>query len=218
MISTTRQRFEPASNLSYLTAVWALATAMRRRRDHVAPEQRPEADRLREAFTSLAAGDTAHLALRSVSTARGEGRGSGVRLVMLAAPFNRRDRDETPAGWGVDRNLPLIAAGVGEVHLMRRAAERTGDRTFRWTADSMAASFACYTPVVATRDTRARFTGQNLTDRPRRHSNYPPKVSWCRSPLRTFTTSPSTFAFVAICGSDGPRWPLTETVQCTVLI
>ncbi len=73
---------------------------------------------------------------------------SMVRLLMLAMPFNRWDRDQTPEGWGVERNLPLLAVGAGEVVLMRRDADRAGDRTFRAVADAMAASFACYLPVV----------------------------------------------------------------------
>lgn len=200
MISSGRKRIELAFNLSYLIAIWGLAVAMWRRRDRVPPEQRPEADRLREAFTLLAVGDTGHLALRAVSMGRGEGRGfvtyrgqrasliglgematsititlfyvlsldawrvrfrkswdrftasllglSLVRLLMLAMPFNRWDRDQTPEGWGVDRNLPLLAVGASEVVLMRRDADRAGDRTFRAIADAMAASFACYLPVV----------------------------------------------------------------------
>lgn len=200
MPSLARKRFELAFNMSYLATIWGLVIAMRRRRDHVPAERRPEAERLREAFTLLAVGDTGHLALRAVSMARGPGRGqvtyrgqragliglgematsititlfyvltldawrlrfrkawdglttsllglSVVRLLMLAAPFNRWDRDETPAGWGVERNLPLVAVGVGEVVLMRREADHAGDRTFRAIADAMAASFACYVPVV----------------------------------------------------------------------
>ncbi|RMI33538.1 hypothetical protein [Nocardia stercoris] len=200
MVSTARKRIELIFNLSYLVSLWGLVVAMRRRRDRVPVEQRPEAERLREAFTLLAVGDTGHLALRSVSLARGEGRGfiryrgqrasliglgematsititlfyvltldawrlrfrkswdrftgsllglSGLRLLLLAMPFNRWDRDETPPGWGVVRNLPLLSVGAGEMVMMRREADRAGDRTFRSLADAMAASFACYTPVI----------------------------------------------------------------------
>ncbi|MFC3434791.1 hypothetical protein KP696_37060 [Nocardia seriolae] len=195
-----RKRFELVFNLSYLATIGTLAAAMHRRRDRVPVEQRPEAERLREAFTLLAIGDSAHLVFRAASMARGEGRGfvtyrgqrasligmgematsitmtlfyvltldawrlrfrkswdrlsssllglSAVRLLMLALPFNRWDRDETPAGWGVERNVPLVAVGAGEVVLMRKEADRAGDRTFRSIADAMTASFACYIPVV----------------------------------------------------------------------
>jgi hypothetical protein len=200
MVSTMRKRFELIFNLSYLVSLWGLVIAMRGRRDRVPVEQRPEAERLREAFTLLAVGDTGHLVMRSVSLARGEGRGfiryrgqkasliglggmatsltitlfyvltldawrlrfrkswnrltesllglSVVRLLMLAMPFNRWDRDETPEGWGVDRNLPLLAVGASEMVLMRREADRADDSTFRSLANAMAASFACYTPVI----------------------------------------------------------------------
>ncbi|MFJ9364584.1 hypothetical protein ACIRRA_09245 [Nocardia sp. NPDC101769] len=195
-----RRRFELAFNMSYLAIIWGLVIAMRRNRDRVPREQRETAARFEEAFTLLATGDTAHLALRAVSMARGEDRGylslrgqrasliglgematsititlfyvlsldawrlrfrrswdgftrsllglSFVRLILLATPFNNWDRDETPAGYGVDRNLPLLAVGAGEMYLMRREATRTGDRTFLFLSDAMAASFACYLPVI----------------------------------------------------------------------
>ncbi|MVU77773.1 hypothetical protein GPX89_11025 [Nocardia sp. ET3-3] len=195
-----RKRFELGFNLSYLAIIWALVIAMRRNRDRVPADQRQTAARFEEAFTLLATGDTAHLTLRAVSMARGEGRGyltwrgrrasliglgematsititlfyvlsldawrlrfrrswdgftrtllglSFVRLILLATPFNNWDRDETPAGYGVDRNVPLLAVGAGEMYLMRREADRTGDRTFRFLSDAMAASFACYLPVI----------------------------------------------------------------------
>ncbi|MGV9661708.1 hypothetical protein [Nocardia niigatensis] len=195
-----RKRFELVFNMSYLAVIWGLVIAMRRNRDRVSPEQRETAARFEEAFTLLATGDTAHLALRAVSMARGEDRGylsvrgrrasliglgematsititlfyvlsldawrlrfrqswdgftrtllglSFVRLIMLATPFNNWDRDETPTGYGVDRNLPLLAVGAGEMYLMRREATRNGDRTFGFLSSAMAASFACYLPVI----------------------------------------------------------------------
>ncbi|MRH87265.1 hypothetical protein GFY24_07280 [Nocardia sp. SYP-A9097] len=200
MPSAARRRLEMLFNLGYLATIWGLVIAMRRRRAQVAPADAPAAERLQEAFTLLAVGDTAHLALRAVSLGRGPGRGyltwrgrragliglgematsititlfyvlsldawrlrfqrpwdrvsktllglSGVRLLMLAMPFNNWDRDETPAGWGVDRNIPLLMVGASEIALMRRDSDRTGDRTFRAIANAMAASFACYLPVV----------------------------------------------------------------------
>lgn len=195
-----RKRFELAFNVSYLAVIWGLVIAMRRNRNQVPPEKRQTAARFEEAFTLLATGDTAHLALRAVSMARGEDRGyltwrgrrasliglgematsititlfyvlsldawrlrfrrswdgftrsllglSFVRLILLATPFNNWDKDETPAGFAVDRNVPLLAVGASEIYLMRREATRTGDRTFRFLSDAMAASFACYLPVV----------------------------------------------------------------------
>lgn len=195
-----RKRFELAFNVSYLAVIWGLVIAMRRNRNRVPPEQRATAARFEEAFTLLATGDTAHLALRAVSMARGRDRGyltwrgrrasliglgematsititlfyvlsldawrlrfrrswdgftrsllglSFVRLILLATPFNNWDKDETPEGYGVDRNVPLLAVGASEIYLMRREATRTGDRTFRFLSDAMAASFACYLPVI----------------------------------------------------------------------
>ncbi|WP_433566898.1 hypothetical protein ACQP1O_17935 [Nocardia sp. CA-151230] len=54
---------------------WGLVIAMRRNRERVPHEHRDTAARFEEAFTLLAAGDTAHLALCAVSMARGEDRG-----------------------------------------------------------------------------------------------------------------------------------------------
>ncbi len=195
-----RRRFELLFNMSYLAIIWGLVIAMRRNRDRVPVEQKQTAARFEEAFTLLATGDTAHLALRAVAMSRGEDRGtltwrgrrasliglgematsititmfyvlsldawrlrfqrswdgftkallglSFVRLILLATPFNNWDRAETPAGYGVDRNVPLLAVGASEIYLMRRGAERTGDRTFGFLSNAMAASFACYLPVV----------------------------------------------------------------------
>ncbi|MFI7188806.1 hypothetical protein ACIBQ0_03650 [Nocardia nova] len=195
-----RKRFELAFNVSYLAVIWGLMIAMRRNRKLVPREQRETAARFEEAFTLLATGDSAHLALRAVSMARGEERGyltwrgrrasliglgematsititlfyvltldawrlrfrrswdgltrsllgmSFVRLILLATPFNNWDKNETPEGYGVDRNVPLLAVGASEIYLMRKEATRTGDRTFRFISDAMAASFACYIPVI----------------------------------------------------------------------
>ncbi|WP_330179791.1 hypothetical protein OHB26_25575 [Nocardia sp. NBC_01503] len=200
MPSTARRGLELVFNMSYLAAIWGLVIAMRRRRERVEPADQPAAERLREAFTLLAVGDTAHLTLRAISLTRGPGRGyvtwrgrragliglgematsititlfyvlsldawrlrfqrswdrftgallglSVVRLLMLAMPFNRWDRDETPVGWGVDRNIPLLVVGASEIAVLRRDSRRTGDRTFGALANAMAASFACYLPVV----------------------------------------------------------------------
>lgn len=200
MPTTARRWLELIFNMSYLAAIWGLVIGMRRRRAQVPPADQPAAERLREAFTLLAVGDTAHLTLRAISLTRGPGRGyvtwrgrragliglgematsititlfyvlsldawrlrfhrtwdrftgallglSVVRLLMLAMPFNNWDRDETPAGWGVDRNIPLLMVGASEIAVMRRDSRRTGDRTFGALADAMAASFACYVPVV----------------------------------------------------------------------
>ncbi len=59
-------------DLSYLAVIWGLVLAMRRRRSNLAPANHGAADRLHEAFSLLAVGDTAHVGARVLAEVRGE--------------------------------------------------------------------------------------------------------------------------------------------------
>jgi len=84
---TVTRWIEIGFDLSYLAVIWGLILAMRRRRSAVAPADLRVADRLHEAFSLLAVGDTAHVGFRVLAAVRGERRAFvtwlGQRLSLL---------------------------------------------------------------------------------------------------------------------------------------
>jgi hypothetical protein len=73
---------------------------------------------------------------------------AGVRLLMLALPFNDWAAAVPPQPWSIYRNLPLLLQGLGLAVLVLRDARATRNRAFRWIGIMILISYACYTPVV----------------------------------------------------------------------
>jgi hypothetical protein len=73
---------------------------------------------------------------------------AGVRLFMLALPFNEWGGAIAPLPWSVYRNIPLVLQGLGVAFLILRDAAANGDRAFRWIGFMILVSYACYAPVI----------------------------------------------------------------------
>ncbi len=71
MSESARIAVEIAFNITYLVVVWALVVLMIVRRNRVAPEDRPVANRIMLMFALLALGDTGHVGFRVVAYALG---------------------------------------------------------------------------------------------------------------------------------------------------
>lgn len=84
MPESARVAVEIAFNLTYLAVIWTLVGLMWQRRDRVAPEDKPLANRIMLMFALLALGDTGHVGFRVVAYARG-GLESNPLLVGLGA-------------------------------------------------------------------------------------------------------------------------------------
>jgi hypothetical protein len=84
MSETALMWVEILFNVSYLVVVWSLVALMVRRRDSVAPADRPVARRFMWAFALLALGDTGHVGFRVIAYALG-GLTANPALVGLGA-------------------------------------------------------------------------------------------------------------------------------------
>lgn len=70
------------------------------------------------------------------------------RLTFMGLPANEWGGLVPPQVTGLIRNAFLVIQGLGVIGLFMHSAYKTNDRTFKWIAWSIVASFAFYTPVI----------------------------------------------------------------------
>jgi hypothetical protein len=70
------------------------------------------------------------------------------RLTFMGLPANDWGSLVPPHVTGLIRNAFLVIQGLGIIGLFMYSAYKTNDRTFKWIAWSIVASFAFYTPVI----------------------------------------------------------------------